>query len=113
MNFGFAITATNYTWAALRVKLGSDWDKDEGDQRLSLMDTLATAGLAVSCLFSGPLIARGRRKVVMAGNLVVVIGCCVCTVENFLVIGVGRVITGLGAGLAISAAPKIIEESIP
>jgi MFS family permease len=59
------------------------------------------------------LIAKSRRKVIIGGNLIVILGSSLCVIKDIWSISVGRVLIGFGAGLGISAAPKIIEESIP
>lgn len=59
------------------------------------------------------MIKRGRRKTLIAGCFIVILGSLVSLVKEYWTICVGRFILGLGSGLSLASTPKMIEETIP
>lgn len=85
----------------------------------SLQQGVATAGLllgaAVGSLLGGTLADRlGRKKVILAGAVVVALGCAGCAIApSYAVFVTARVVLGLGAGFTSCVVPMTIGELAP
>ncbi|KAA8815785.1 MFS transporter [Bifidobacterium callitrichos] len=85
----------------------------------SLEQGIATAGLllgaAVGSLLGGSLADNlGRKKVILVGGVIVLLGCLGCALApNYAVFVVSRVVLGLGAGFTSCVVPMAIGELAP
>lgn len=70
-------------------------------------------GLAVGSGFVGPILAKGRRKVIIAICLLGILGCGMSMVPNTYVVIAGRFIYGFSSGILIVAGSTVVHEIIP
>jgi SP family galactose:H+ symporter-like MFS transporter len=80
-----------------------------------LVVSMVLAGATVSALTGGKLADRfGRRKTLLATSFIFVAGALICALApNFSVLVAGRVVVGLGIGLASTTVPVYISEVSP
>src|SRR6201996_421703 len=85
-------------------KIADDLSVSSSVAQLTLTGTLA--GLAIGQLVVGPLSdSLGRRKPMMAGIVLHMLASAVCLVApDFAVLGVGRVLQGIGASAVMVVA---------
>lgn len=77
------------------------------------MITGSVLGVAIGAIFGGKIIASGRRRTIFTYNVVSILGSLISLVPNLYAIVIGRLIFGFGAGVLVTACPKIVEETVP
>ena len=75
--------------------------------------TGSVLGVAIGAITGGNIISHGRRKSILVYSIVSIIGSLLSLVNNLPAIIIGRLIFGFGAGVLVTACPKIIEETVP
>ena len=87
---------------------------DAPEQLVQWTITIYLLTLSISQLALGPLAdSIGRRKVLLIGMLIIVIGSIVCALANSIwVLLLGRAIQGLGAGANITLSKTIIRDHL-
>ena len=93
--------------------MGEDWSDNKADLYTSIVSTSAVLGIAIGALCAGFLIEKGRRRLIVFGNVVALIGSAMCMVLNYWSICAGRLLLGLASGLIMAAAPRMLEETVP
>ena len=111
MQFGQALTATNATIPALREQLG--WASEDVQFYNTAISSSAVAGIAIGAIFGGNFISKGRKRIVIAFNVVSIFGALISMVPNVYAICLGRFIFSICSGVFSCATPKILEETIP
>ena len=72
-----------------------------------------TIGISIGASFGSSMMLTGRRLPVMIFNIVGMVGCYLSTIDNYFVMMLGKLFFGMGAGVLIAVAPRILEETIP
>ena len=80
---------------------------------MSLLNALAITGIAVGSFLGGTAIKYGRRRVIIVNDVIAIIGASVSLMKNYTAIVTGRFLVGFAAGMIISAAPKLLDETVP
>ena len=70
-------------------------------------DSLAAA---ISSLLSGYFVKHGRRKMLIAANVIVIISSLVLMTKSYIVLIVGRILRGVAIGMINVSAPLFINE---
>lgn len=85
------------------------------EKQRSLVVSLALAGAAVGSLISGTLSDKiGRKKVIMAADLLFTAGAFVMAfAPTILCLMMGRILVGLGVGMAAQIVPLYLSEISP
>ncbi|KAI8170291.1 Quinate permease [Colletotrichum sp. SAR 10_70] len=116
--YGFDASVFNSVQASDNWLAYFDLDKDEDTQLIGLINTAYTIGAIVAGFFIGGPLAdfAGRRVGMGAGCLVTIIAAFMQAFaprHNLGVFIAGRVIIGLGQGMALTAGPVYINEITP
>ncbi|KAF4811134.1 Quinate permease [Colletotrichum siamense] len=116
--YGFDASVFNSVQASDNWLAYFDLDKDEDTQLIGLINTAYTIGAIVAGFFIGGPLAdfAGRRIGMGAGCLVTIIAAFMQAFaprHNLGVFIAGRVIIGLGQGMALTAGPVYINEITP
>lgn len=90
-----------------------NWDDDETNTKIMIVQSVTTAGAAVGALFSGSIAFLGRWNCILIANAVLVAGVCCTFVDVFWVLCVGRFIYGVAVGAFSVFCPKYIAETAP
>lgn len=72
-----------------------------------------TIGISLGSTFGSAMMTTGRRLPVIIFNLVGIVGCILSVQNHYLIMMLGKVFFGMGAGVLIAVAPRILEETIP
>jgi MFS family permease len=80
LNFGYSIGVFNSMQVAFLRVFGYDDNDKDGDKVVTAMTTIASVGMAVGALFSGPLTRFGKKNCIHVTNLIVILGCGLCLV---------------------------------
>lgn len=88
---------------------------DITDPQRSLIVSLALAGAAVGSLFSGTASDRwGRKKIILFSDVLFTIGALIMAFAPTIpILMLGRVIVGLGVGMAAQIVPLYLSEMAP
>lgn len=78
-----------------------------------MITSSAIGGVAVGSLLGGVIISRGRWFPILVFNWISIIGSLISIIDHFTIICIGRFIFGFAAGVLLTAAPKILEETVP
>ena len=80
-----------------------------------LVVSLALLGAFVGALIAGPLSdALGRKPVIIASDVLFAVGSLVMTfAEEIFILMIGRIIVGLGVGVASMIVPLYLSECCP
>jgi MFS family permease len=90
-----------------------NWDDDETNTKIMIVQSVTTAGAAIGALFSGNIAFLGRWNCILIANAVLVVGVCFTFVVVFWVLCVGRFIYGISVGGFSVFCPKYIAETAP
>ena len=72
-----------------------------------------TAGITVGSTFGAAMMKSGRRLPLILFNVVGMIGCILSIFDNYAIMMIGKFLFGMGAGVLIAVAPRMLEETIP
>ena len=72
-----------------------------------------TIGISIGASFGASMMLTGRRLPIIIFNVVGMVGCYLSTIDNYFVMCLGKLFFGMGAGVLIAVAPRILEETIP
>ena len=111
MQLGAALSASGCVMPDL-VYLFSIPEEEVGSA-MTYVTTSAIGGVAAGSLLGGVAISRGRKLPTLVFNWIAIIGSLVSVIEHFTIICIGRFIFGFAAGVLLTAAPKVIEETVP
>jgi len=90
------------------------WETEEvTNSKEMLLATLSMGGVGLGSLISGMILKNGRIKIIMICNIVSIIATFMSIWLNWTLMLIGRFIFSFVAGIAVAAAPKIIEETVP
>ena len=70
-------------------------------------------GVIFGCWLGGFALHRGRRKFVLAAELVGIAGCIIARGGSFLEVALGRFLYGAAAGVFFCVVPKMLHEMAP
>ena len=90
-----------------------NWEAENIAFYKTMVVTGSVLGVAIGAITGGKIISHGRRKSVLVFSIVSIVGSLLSLVPNLAVILIGRLIFGFGAGVIVTASPKIIEETVP
>ena len=114
IELGATFSASNAAWKDLEARFDL---YDVNPKVLFSPKTLVSAasilGAAVGSIIGGQIIGNGRRRPIIIFNVFIIIGSLMAVVDNFKVICLGRLVFGFATGVLLSAAPKVIEETVP
>ena len=84
----------------------------------TIITSVAIFGLAVGSMIGGPLVAKGRRRVMIGANLGGLLGSIVTLIHtgikpNLYFLIAGRFIYPFSAGILLVAIPRFIDENLP
>mmetsp|Transcript_93861 Transcript_93861/g.129313 ORF Transcript_93861/g.129313 Transcript_93861/m.129313 type:complete len:188 (-) Transcript_93861:975-1538(-) len=81
----------------------------------SLVVSLALLGAAIGSIFSGPLSDKiGRKKIIMTADVLFTLGSVIMAVTPSIgILMFGRIIVGLGVGIAAQVVPVYLAEVSP
>lgn len=72
-----------------------------------------TLGIAIGSTFGAAMMKTGRRLPVIIFNIVGILGCFLSVQDEYFVMMLGKLFFGMGAGVLIAVAPRILEETVP
>ena len=70
-------------------------------------------GIAVGSVIGGSLVANGRRRVIIAFNIIAILSTIMTLFLDYWLICAGRFIFGFSSGVLLAGAPKGVEETVP
>jgi len=79
----------------------------------NIVTTCTNLGAMVACMLAPGLMQRGKYNMILANNVLVVVGAMLCLYNNFTVICIGRFILGMSAGAFTVFTPKFVNELAP
>ena len=84
------------------------------DSYITLFSSLVPVGALVGTALTGPLIDRfGRRSTTMGTDLFYFAGTVILVMPSTVTFGIGRFLTGLGAGIFMTIGPIYVSEMTP
>ena len=72
-----------------------------------------TAGIAFGTMFGAAMMKSGRRLPLVLFNIVGMGGCFLSIIDSFPLMMLGKFLFGMGSGVLIAVAPRMLEETIP
>jgi MFS family permease len=75
--------------------------------------SVPTAGIAFGSSFGSSMMANGRRLPLILFSIIGAAGCFFSVWNNYLIMMLGKFFFGMGAGVLIAVAPRMLEETIP
>ena len=111
IQFGYSISVFNPLQQAFNVFL--EWPDDKKDLYQSLITAMCSTGAAIGAFGSGYFSKYGKKRVIIAANLFVVVGLSITMIEDTIVIIIGRFIYGISAGIFSVYVPGFINEICP
>jgi MFS transporter, SP family, sugar:H+ symporter len=107
--FGFDTSTMNAAIVGIRDSLAL------GSASVGFLAAISLIGCAVGAWFAGPSAARrGRTRVMLVGGLLVAAGTLgVAASGNLILMGICRLVTGVGIGAASAVVPGYIVEIAP
>lgn len=108
---GFAISGNNQTAPVIKAKFG--WDKDEAVLYNTIISSSAIFGVVTGSLIGGKFIPLGRRRCLIAFNILSALSVTLTMFLNLPLICIGRYFYGLCCGVFSVAGPKMLDETVP
>ena len=118
--FCFALSTWHCSWAlagnsqttyVFEAKFG--WTEDETILNNTLISSSGIIGLTVGSFLGGSLLKLGRRRAVLIGQLIAIVGAAICMGVNVPYLCVGRILVGIAAGVSNVTYGKFIMENMP
>jgi len=72
-----------------------------------------TVGITLGATIAGAMMKKGRRSAFLIFPLVGCLGSILSVFDNYFLMMIGKFLFGLGAGVCITVAPRVLEETIP
>lgn len=108
---GYTLAVFNTSYLNIGWTLG--WENSE-DAYTNLFSTLIPVGVAIGCLITGPSISKyGRRKTYIFTCILYIVGTCILLCPVTALFGIGRMLTGISAGIYGVLAPIYANELTP
>lgn len=111
IQFGYMIGSWNSASGAYAKK--DNWDDDEANTKIMIVQSVTTGGAAIGAFFSGGIAFLGKLKCIYITNAVLVVGVCLTFIDDFVALCVGRFIYGIAVGSFSVFCPKYIAETAP
>jgi MFS family permease len=113
--FQFGYTISSFNSIAQDFFYFNNWDKGSllNTWGAQIVTTCTNTGAMTACLCAPSLMGFGKWRMILATNIVVIVGAGVCMVNNFYVICIGRFILGMSAGAFTVFVPKFVNELSP
>lgn len=92
---------------------GKELTCSKKSENITILSTAQVLGITIGCLTGGTIMQKGRRRLIMVSNVLCIIFSLACTIKNFWIIAVSRLLFGTVAGLILAAGPTVIEETVP
>ena len=109
LGYTLAVFNTSY----LNISWTLSWGSSETIYA-NLFSTLIPAGVAIGCIITGPSISHfGRRKTYLYTCYFYIIGSAIVVCPSTVTFGIGRMITGIGAGVLGVLSPIFANEITP
>lgn len=120
MQLGAALSGSTVAFQDLRFIILPGYDiMDPKQMELILRDNsmisaASIVGVALGGLIGGEFITSfGRRKVILVSNGFMVLFSLISIIPSFLIIVIARFFFGMSVGFVLTAAPKIVVETVP
>jgi len=107
---GFAIGGNSQTGPVFAKKYG--WDDSNKRDNLTLVGTIAVAGLACGSILASFVIVKGRRLCILMFNCLVMIGVLFAMTQSLFTLCLGRFIHGIAAGVLNICMSVYMSESV-
>lgn len=111
INLGFAFAGNNQTANILAAKF--EWDEEETKFYNSIVNFSAVLGLAIGSFSGGLIIPWGRRKTLLLFNGLTVLSIALTLFLYLPTIVAGKLLFGFCSGVINTAAPKMLDETVP
>ena len=72
-----------------------------------------TVGITIGALVAGKMMKKGRRAAFLIFPLFGILGSILSVFDNYFLMIFGKFLFGLAAGVCITVAPRVLEETIP
>jgi MFS family permease len=95
------------------VEARQSWPKQYAKQMNKYFLIAPTIGITLGATIAGVMLKSGRRKAMLVFPLIGVLGSVLSVLDSYTVMILGKFLFGLGAGVCITVAPKVLEETIP
>jgi MFS family permease len=69
--------------------------------------------MVIGSLISGSLVAYGRRKMLILFGIIGMVFTALTLVPNLVCILIGRCVFGIATGVFMTAAPRMLDETVP
>ena len=110
-SFGIAVVMTNVLSDTFKMKL--DWTDTEQEDNITWLTCASALGLMIGSVSSGAIVKIGRRRTIMLGCVIAIVGALMQLIFDFWLILAGKVIYGASAGLMLTAASLFLHETVP
>ena len=109
--FGIAIVATDELSDTFKMKL--EWTDTEQEDNITWLTCASALGLMIGSISSGAIVKMGRRRAIMLGCVLALVGALMQFIFEFWLIFIGKVIYGASAGLMLTSASLFLHETVP
>ena len=109
--FGIAIVATDELSDTFKMKL--EWTDTEQEDNITWLTCASALGLMIGSISSGAIVKMGRRRAIMLGCVLALVGALMQFIFEFWLIFTGKVIYGASAGLMLTSASLFLHETVP
>lgn len=72
-----------------------------------------TVGITLGATIAGAMMKKGRRTAFLIFPLIGCLGSILSIFDNYILMMIGKFMFGLGAGVMITVAPRVLEETVP
>jgi MFS family permease len=112
LNFGFGIASWNSLQTPFAVRYG--WTDTQTTTWSVVLTTGVTSGMIVGSLLAGVFMKRNtKRNLILAMNILLLLGTGLSLVDNLYIMTVGKVLYGIGIGGLIVYCPGYMNEMAP
>ena len=87
----------------------SDYDKTYDP----LVSSFSILGMCIGALIAGQIVKNGRRRYLIIFGVIAIFGTAMTLLENVWSIIFGRMIHGICTGIFMTAAPRMLDETVP
>ena len=90
-----------------------DWTDDEKEDNITWLTCASALGLMIGALSSSTIVKIGRRRAILLGSIIALIGATMQFYFNFWIIVGGKVVYGASAGVMLTGGALFLGETLP
>ena len=109
--FGIALVTVGELNETYALRL--DWNETQKEDNETYLTSASAAGLMIGSLLSSSIVKMGRRRAILLGSLIQLVGAAAQFFIHFWVLFAGKVVYGAASAIMLTGSALYLSETLP